>query len=177
MTDGDLAYSLPGDFGTLVIEPDVLALFAAHKQSKWLSREAGGQLFATFNDAKVTRIVEATGPRASDKRSLFGYRPNRLAEKLEIADRYAKGFHFIGDWHTHYQKLPEPSPIDEQSMRDLVRLSKHSLAGFVLIVVGQVTFPEGLHVSFHSPTTTVRLKRAECIHLDVSEFAESIRGS
>lgn len=177
MTASDLAYLLPGDFGTLVIEPDVLALFAAHKQCKWLSREAGGQLFATFNDAKVTRIVEATGPRASDKRSLFGYRPNRLAEKLEIADRFAKGFHFIGDWHTHYQKLPEPSPTDEQSMRDLVRLSKHGLAGFVLIVVGQVTFPEGLHVSFHSPTATIRLKAAERFNVNTSEIVESTHGS
>jgi len=154
MTDKALAYSLPDDLGTVLIMPDVLAHFEIHKQHKWISKEAGGQLFATFDDAKTVRIVEATGPRRSDKRSLFGYRPDRLAEKVEITERYARGLHFVGDWHTHYQKRPEPSSTDEWNMSELVRLSSHGLRGFVLVVVGQATFPEGLHVSFHSPSSS-----------------------
>jgi integrative and conjugative element protein (TIGR02256 family) len=171
-----LAYSLPGDLGTLIMESDVLAHFEAHKQRKWLSKEAGGQLFATFDDMKTVRVVEATGPRATDKRSLFAYRPDRLAEKVEIADRFAKGLHFIGDWHTHCQKFPEPSPTDEWSMRDLVRLSTHGLMGFALVVVGQADFPDGLHVSFHSPSASSMLTVAERGNREDANHPASVHG-
>lgn len=154
MTDKALSYSLPDDLGKVLIMPDVVAHLEAHKQHKWTSKEAGGQLFATFDDAKIVRIVEATGPRATDKRSLLGYRPDRLAEKVEITERYARGLHFVGDWHTHYQKHPEPSSTDTNNMGELVRLSSHGLRGFVLVVVGQAKFPDGLHVSFHSPSSS-----------------------
>ena len=35
-------------------------------------------------------------------------------------------------------------------MRELVTATRHGLAGFLMIVVGQAGFPEGLHVSLHS---------------------------
>jgi len=167
MTDKPLRYLLPDDIGTLELLPAVLAHFETHKQLKWSAKEAGGQLFACLEDPFCIRIVEGTGPRSTDKRSTYNYLPDRAAEKVEIKERFDRGLHFVGDWHTHKQKLPQPSDTDTRSIRELVRHSNHDLAGFVLIVVGQAPFPNGLTVSFHtkSGSTTLRLESHDDLEL------------
>lgn len=144
-----VAYTLPGNKGVVVFEPAVLLHLMSYRQMKCLAPEAGGQLFASMDEPKVMRIVEATGPRLTDRRSLFGYHPDRKAEKLEIADRYAHDLHFVGDWHTHAQSVPKPSDTDIDSMGETVAQSVYDIPGFVLVIVGRRPFPDGLHVSFH----------------------------
>jgi integrative and conjugative element protein (TIGR02256 family) len=152
-----LVFRLPTGLGSLELSPQVLQHLDANRQRRLLSREAGGQLFATFEDPSIMNVVDATGPRPTDRRSLYNYQPDRIAEKAEIRDRYARGLHYMGDWHTHRQKRPTPSPTDEHNINELVRLSSHDLAGFILVIVGQASFPDGLHVSFHSKTNAIRL--------------------
>lgn len=152
-----LLYSMPHGWGSLSFSDEVLKHFEAHKQRTCLAREAGGQLFATFDDRSVMAVVDATGPRRTDKRSVFSYQPDRAAERIEIADRFERGLHFVGDWHTHRQRLPSPSEEDKQSILESVNQSSHDLVGFVLVIVGQAKFPEGLHVSLHSRDSSVVL--------------------
>jgi integrative and conjugative element protein (TIGR02256 family) len=154
-----LRFKLPADFEILELSPVVLAHCEAHKQLKWLSCEAGGQLFASFENPSVMLIVDVTGPRPTDKRSVYNYEPDRVAEQEEIKDRFSRGLHFVGDWHTHKQRIPKPSGTDERSIRELVRCSDHDLSGFILIVVGQAAFPDGLHVSFHSKSGSTTVLR------------------
>ncbi|HEY0684835.1 MAG TPA: Mov34/MPN/PAD-1 family protein [Steroidobacter sp.] len=128
---------------------DVLKHLAAHKQTRWWDREAGGQLFAILDQPSLVRIVDISGPRPTDRRSRNNYEPDRAAEKREIKERYAIGRHFVGDWHTHRQCVPHPSGTDEHSIQELVRNSSHDLAGFFLVIVGQAEFPNGLYLAFH----------------------------
>lgn len=158
MTGMPLTYALPDGRGYLVLEEHVVSHLVAHRQQGWRSTEAGGQLFGVFEGNEIWRVQEATGPRATDWRTLFGFVPDRAAEQNEIAERYLHGLHFMGDWHTHRQKLPSPSSTDLNSMRDMVRRSAHGLDGFMLIVVGQAEFPEGLHVSFHTKLSSTVLE-------------------
>ena len=60
-----------------------------------------------------------------------------------------RGLHFIGDWHTHPERLPRPSPSDVHSIRQAFKLSKHHLNGFVLLIAGTEVFPHGLFVSLY----------------------------
>lgn len=144
-----LEYLLPDGVGRLRFGETALAQYRRYRQSRPWHREAGGQLFATITDTLID-VVEATGPRPGDRRSFFGFEPNRVAEQWEIAERYAHGLHFVGDWHSHRQREPYPSTTDLESMGDTVRNSEHSLKGFVLVVVGTAKPPDGLHVSFHT---------------------------
>lgn len=146
---GAIAFRLPWKAGVVVFEVPVLLHFMNYRQAKCLSAEAGGQLFAVIDDPKILRIVEATGPRPTDRRSMFGYRPDRAAEKVEIADRYARGLHFVGDWHTHPQSVPSPPGTDIESIEETVAHSKYDIPGFLLVIVGRLSFPGGLYVSFH----------------------------
>jgi len=152
-----LLFELPEGCGILNLSGEVLRHFDAHKQRNMFACESGGQLFATFEETAGMQIKCATGPRPTDKRWIYGYHPDRKAEKAEIHENFARGLHFVGDWHTHRQRIPEPSSTDTHNIRELVRLSSHDLAGFVLIVVGYADFPAGLHVSFHSRSISTTL--------------------
>lgn len=150
MRDGPAVIAFP--IGTsaqrLVLSGNVLAYFEHYKQTRWWQREAGGQLFARVEDGWI-EVVEATGPRRTDRRSRTSYEPDRRAEQREIDERFPLGIHFVGDWHTHPEDIPSPSPVDLRSTAEGVRRSRHGLRAFVMVIVGRDTFPEALHVSMH----------------------------
>lgn len=94
-------------------------------------------------------MERATGPRATDRRSRYLYIPDRRGEQEEIDSMYSGGLHFIGDWHTHPERIPTPSASDVRSIRQAVKLSKHHLNGFVLLIAGTEVFPLGLFAGLY----------------------------
>lgn len=151
-----IAFPIAASGQRLVFSSAVLEHFEKHQQLRWWQREAGGQLFARLALPDIL-VEEATGPRPSDWRTRYSYRPNRSAEQREIASRHARGLHFIGDWHTHAELNPKPSDRDATSMNELVNKSEHALNGFVLIIVGTNRLPDGLYVSLHSVDGVLQL--------------------
>jgi len=141
-----IEFDLGASVQRLLLETSVVQHLEAHRQLSPQHREAGGQLFATFSGNDVV-IREATGPRRTDHRTRTSYRPDRRAEQQEILERHNRGLHYVGDWHTHPSPQPTPSNLDYLSIQDTVRASAHQLNGFVLIVVGTLHAPEGLHAS------------------------------
>lgn len=133
----------------LVFTSAVLEHFEKHQQLRWWQREAGGQLFARLALPDII-VEEATGPRPSDWRTRYSYRPSRRAEQREIVSRHARGLHFIGDWHTHPELVPTSSGQDIESMHEVVRKSVHALNGFVLVIVGTDSLPNSLCVSAYN---------------------------
>lgn len=130
----------------LVFSANVLEHFEKHQQLRWWQREAGGQLFARLTLPDIL-VEEVTGPRPSDWRTRYSYRPSRNAEQREIISRHARGLHFIGDWHTHPEATPTPSRQDMHSMQELVTKSAHVFNGFMLVIIGTDRLPEGMSVS------------------------------
>lgn len=119
----DLIYTLPDSIGEIVFTPHVLEVMSSYKQTGLLKREAGGQLFAEFQNGSMM-ITEATIPRKKDLRSRFGFLPHRPSEQLEIHKKYIEaGLHFVGDWHTHPEATPSPSSTDISSVANMVNTS------------------------------------------------------
>jgi integrative and conjugative element protein (TIGR02256 family) len=131
------------------VGPQALATFDAHRQRRCYQREAGGQLFARVQN-NDWEIVSATGPRSRDRRGRFSFWPHRASEQEEIFEQHALGLDYVGDWHTHPEERPTPSPDDLTSIAEIVRRSTHHLPGFLLLIVGRRPFPDGLWASFHS---------------------------
>jgi integrative and conjugative element protein (TIGR02256 family) len=131
------------------IGAQALATFDAHRQRRFFQREAGGQLFARVRD-NDWKIVTATGPRSRDRRGRFSFWPHRASEQEEIFEHHALGLDYVGDWHTHPEDTPTPSPDDLTSIAEVVRRSTHHLPGFLLLIIGRSPFPDGLWASFHS---------------------------
>ena len=151
-----LKYEIGQSTQRLVISSAALKHFRKHKQQRPGSLEAGGQLFARLSLREVV-IELATGPRRSDFRARTRYVPDRSAEQPEIDHWHGKGLHYVGDWHTHPEMVPRPSGSDSDSIRDSFIRSKHSLQGFLLVIVGTATFPMGLYVSLNNANTELLL--------------------
>ncbi len=143
-----LRYSFDDSDFSVILTDEVLAHFNAHRQLRFYDKEAGGQLFDSFDGAEVL-IEKATGPRPTDKRTRTSYQPDQLAEKAEITQMYNAGLHFVGDWHTHPSPYPKSSGIDILNIQSCVRKSLHELKGFIMIIVGTAPFPTGIFLSVH----------------------------
>jgi integrative and conjugative element protein (TIGR02256 family) len=144
-----LEFEIGQSMQRLKISRGVLKHFRTHQQTRPDSLEAGGQLFAKLSLEKVT-IERATGPRGSDFRDRALYVPDRAAEQAEIDFWHRNRLHYVGDWHTHPEKKPNPSGYDMGSIRDSFVQSRHNLQGFLLIIVGTAGFPQGLYVSLNN---------------------------
>lgn len=141
---------------TLVFHDDVVEHLLRHRQLSWWDKEAGGQLFARFEGPDIV-VVEATGPRPTDRRKRRSFVPDRKKEQAEIHACFERGLHFVGDWHSHPEAYPVPSHIDRASVMESVSRSVHDLNGFVLVIVGTAPLPEGLYVGIASQQELFRL--------------------
>jgi integrative and conjugative element protein (TIGR02256 family) len=127
-----------------VFAESCLDTLAARRQRSWFSCETGGQLFARFTQAGVL-VERATETMGRTRRTRFGFWPDRRAEQEDINVLFASGLHYIGDWHTHPEKHPLPSNIDEDKILEIFRHSKHELSTMIILIVGQAKFPRGLY--------------------------------
>jgi integrative and conjugative element protein (TIGR02256 family) len=143
-----IRYSIGSSGQVLVLTDSVVTHFKKHRQRFCIKAEAGGQLFACFKEPEI-RIEVATGPRPTDKRGRTYYRPDRRAERKEIIYYHKRGLHYVGDWHTHPSRIPKPSPTDLSNIRDCFLRSSHTLAAFVIIIIGTARAPKGFRVSLH----------------------------
>jgi integrative and conjugative element protein (TIGR02256 family) len=154
--DNDLLYGLGGPRPRLVLRKNVLRRFEQHRQLSACSMEAGGQLFARFAVNAII-IEKATGPYRSDQRSRSWFVPDRAREQRDIGQAFRNGLHFIGNWHTHPQGFPSPSTVDIKNTAERFTLSKHTLTAFLLAVVGNAPFPQGLYLALINATCVKEL--------------------
>lgn len=130
------------------VEAGPLSVFATHRQTRLFDREAGGQLFGRAG-RKRWKVTHATGPDRRDRRCRLRFVPDRGREQREIVAFHARGLDYLGDWHTHPEDTPSPSPQDLASIGDIVRRSAHEMPGFLLCIVGRDDPPNGLWLSLH----------------------------
>lgn len=154
-----LIYKLPNSLGFLEISDKVISHMISFKQDSFLKKESGGQLFGSFVD-NVIKVFEATGPNKKDKRSMFSFWPHRPTEQIEIHKKYTEsGLHFVGDWHTHPENIPNPSSGDVASIKRMAEESKYDLVGIFMLILGRKEIPEGLYVGFYTSGVLYRLEK------------------
>lgn len=105
----------------VVFAPDVLQLFKQHRQRFACQTEAGGILLG-HRRGRNLEVVLATPPMHKDLRSsfLFERKPDGHAEVALQAWLAANGtVDYLGEWHTHPQRTPEPSVMDRIEWRKL----------------------------------------------------------
>lgn len=154
----NLRYVLVPGGASIVITDQAITTMDQFRQTSSFQKEAGGQLFGHF-DGSRTVVVEATRPKWLDRHGRTIFRPNRWLQHREIRDRYRRGLHFVGDWHTHPEKIPYPSNEDLQNMTECFERSVHELHAFIMIIVGTALSPEGLHVSLIKKASVLTMTR------------------
>lgn len=151
-----LSYPIGTSGETVVISDAVLDHLCGHRQMRWWQREAGGLLFARLEGADIT-IVEATGPRLDDARSRYGFSFRLDKQQALIDERFTRGLHYVGDWHSHPEARPQPSLRDLQTMGSRVRESTHGFRGFLFAIIGRDPMPAGLAMLLHDGVAAHRL--------------------
>jgi integrative and conjugative element protein (TIGR02256 family) len=140
----------------LRIESQALATIERFRQVGSSSPEAGGMLLANIEPGLV-RVVCATEPAQRDKRGRFSFMPALGPQQRTIDRQFKSGLHFIGEWHTHPEACPRPSSVDLRSMSECFLLSKHQLAGLVMIILGTERTMDGVWISIHTHDNYHRL--------------------
>lgn len=140
-----IAFLASGGDERITFSATVIAHMLAHRQLRECDTEAGGQLFARLSGGCID-VEVATGPRPSDRRSRFYFAPSRIHERREIRELHRRGLHYIGDWHTHPQRVPLPSDLDLQNIHEIFTQSRHAYAGILIVIIGQLEPPAGIFV-------------------------------
>jgi integrative and conjugative element protein (TIGR02256 family) len=116
----------------------VLEVFRRHAQLKPGDVEAGGVLLGRARGPHL-EVIEATEPTCWDQRMPFFFqrsaRPHRrVAEARWVHSGGEVGY--IGEWHTHPENHPTPSPTD---VREWTVLAAQRGAGSTLLsaIVGR----------------------------------------
>lgn len=141
----------------LIISPAVLDVLFSQRQLKPCQSEAGGQLFGKFTN-DVVIVTSATVPSSRDVRSRFRFQRARETEQFEIDQEFSKGFHYLGDWHTHPETKPKPSRTDIAGAQRLFRTSRHQLPHFLMVIVGTSEIPSDLYVALVNGRKTTQLR-------------------
>lgn len=144
----------------VIVAAPVLEYMACHRQlSRW-SKEAGGQLFGTFTSQEL-QVLDATGPYKKDSRSRYSYRSDPVSAQSTIDVQSGRGLNYVGEWHTHPERLPTASGDDIDAVGKLVRRSTLRISSVLLLIQGTEASPRGLALYSCDGQTLTRWKFVE----------------
>jgi len=97
--------------------------------------ETGGILIGQYNDNMTAEIVTIAGP-SKDSRS-WKTRFNRGTKGINklLAEYWAQGLYYLGEWHFHPNGTPSPSGIDNNTMKSISNNSKYNCPEPIAIIV------------------------------------------
>lgn len=122
---------------------EVLSYVGKHKQAKFFSTEAGGQLFGEVGDREIV-LKLATGPYRGDLRGRYHYQSNQDAAQRSIVTQARAGNLYLGEWHTHAEDRPVASASDADAMERLLASSSPNISPLFMLIVGRAAGEDGL---------------------------------
>ena len=104
----------PDDDGFVLIEAQVLQVFARHQQLQQNAPESGGILLG-YRRGSHLHVTEATAPLDSDQVSKTRFFRSATPHQQAALARWRETggtMDYVGEWHTHPEHSPSPSTID-----------------------------------------------------------------
>ena len=119
----------------------VLKVMEKYKQAHPKSLEAGGILLGQVKD-KDAYVMRASIPTAWDRATRTSFHRNKEIAQIIIDFEFANSDNktiYLGEWHTHPEKQPSPSPTDRKMIEDQYHnndLNEPFLIQFILGIRG-----------------------------------------
>jgi len=135
--------------GSIEFTGNALDTLWRYRQHKFFACERGGLLYARFLGV-TTRVEVASGPLRARSAGRYHLDSHRPSEQRDVDKHFKMGLHFVGNWHTHPEKVPVPSKTDYRRIESNFYASVHELKGLIMVVVGLEAFPAGLSVIVQS---------------------------
>lgn len=136
----------PADDELVYFDQSVLDIFERHIQSD-SGTEAGGILLGHVR-GKHLEILEASEPTPQDRRLRYFFERMIYGHKGLAERRWqeSKGLiRYVGEWHTHPQDVPSPSPTDLCEWQKLARARSDRRPMLAVIVGRQKLHVELMH--------------------------------
>ncbi len=124
----------------VVFAPSVLKIFKNYRQRFFWQTEGGGILLGRRR-GKHLEVIFSTEPSHKDRRSA-----NSFVREADVHSEFAelawingdKQIDYLGEWHTHPQKVPTPSNIDRYEWSKLIK-QRPASTPILVVVVGTKT--------------------------------------
>lgn len=127
--------------GIFQLGADAVAALRAFEQHAPDATEAGGVLLGRYLRCGFDIVVDAiTTPQPTDVRARFTFDRNGEHQRLidEAWKRSDGTCCFLGDWHTHAEPYPTPSPVDHANWLRMMREDLVEDQACFFVIVGQL---------------------------------------
>jgi len=126
--------------GVLKIDTEPMARIASFEQDARDKLEAGGVLLGRFISSSKNIVVDrVTVPMFGDVRGRSRFiRGDKMHQKV-ISNAWNNSdgtCNYLGEWHTHPEKYPEPSRQDYKNWREILTTRTFSSLYLYFVIVG-----------------------------------------
>jgi integrative and conjugative element protein (TIGR02256 family) len=133
----------------LRIDQKVFNVLMSFIQDKKDKPESGGILIGYYIDEFSFYISDLSIPSEKDKKSRFNFVRSFISAQ-EVIDNFFKKSKgkkiYLGEWHTHPEKVPIPSSTDLNSFQNQLKTNKLNSKFIFMVIIGT----EGIFVAFYS---------------------------
>lgn len=114
----------------------VLSHMYFYAQRKMFQTEAGGEVYSQAPYYSSLVIDDAAGPHPRDRRSRRSFNPDIEATTQARYAKYEQGWHAVGLWHTHPERLPTPSAMDRRTTEEYLQAFKGDRERYLTVIIG-----------------------------------------
>ncbi|SHE78086.1 integrative and conjugative element protein, VC0181 family [Flavobacterium fontis] len=131
-----------------------------YKQDTKEKNESGGILLGQVLNQNIY-VLKYSDPCKSDKSTRYSFeRDKKNAQKIinhEFAESSGKTI-YLGEWHTHPEKLPTPSNQDLKMIKEQYKKNKLNEKFLILFILGTQDFYIGIYTGKEIISKTLPLK-------------------
>lgn len=126
--------------GVFAIGPTALTTFVSFVQHAPDALEAGGVLLGRYlRDGRDIIVNRVSVPKPEDVRTRFGFTRTSHQDEVDEAWTTSGGTCcYLGDWHTHAEPFPSPSPLDLANWHRMLREEILDDEACFFVIVGQL---------------------------------------
>lgn len=121
-----------------LISDEVVAKYYSYIETYDFRIESGGIIAGQLNPAENQILAtDITEPCEKDKCSAFSFKRSECGHQKIMNDLWERSGHtktYLGEWHTHNQKSPQPSYIDIRNWIHISKRQQNSRWLFFIIV-------------------------------------------
>lgn len=122
----------------ITLSKELFKIFAEYIQDDEKKKEAGGILTGLLYDDKI-EICNCSIPSQHDKRSRYNFNRSKITAQNFLIDRFTESNGkeiYLGEWHTHPEKYPNPSSCDITNFKKTIKTNKFYSNFFFMIIMG-----------------------------------------
>lgn len=101
------------------------------------NKETGGILIGKYSENNSNAIISSvTGPPKDSKQKNYTFERGVCGLEKIIDDNWDLGYYYLGEWHFHPNRSPQPSVMDDIQMKKFAMNKLLKCPEPILIVIG-----------------------------------------